>query len=78
MERKSDDFSIRDAMRLANSPAGQQLFHLLQAQDPDAMSKAMADASSGDYGKVKQTLSAMLDSPQIRQLMERLKEDSNG
>lgn len=68
MEKNSQNFSMDDAMRLARSPAARQLFDLMQAKNPEAMSKA----ASGDYGKLQQDLSAILADPEIRELLQRL------
>ena len=48
MEKKSQDFSVQEAKRLANSPAGQELFRLLQQQDSAQLKKAMELASGGN------------------------------
>lgn len=78
MERRSDEISMQEAMRLAKSDAGQRLFQLLKAQNSDAMDRAMSDAAAGDYTKVKESLMTMLGSPEVRRLMEQLKGDPNG
>lgn len=72
MQKKSDNFSMQDAMRLANSPAGKQLLALLRETDPDALSKASAQASSGDYSKIAQTLAPLLASEDVKKLMQQL------
>lgn len=66
------DFSIQDAMRLASSPAAQQLFALLQQQNSDGFQKAMDDAASGDYANAKKAIEAMLSNPQAQQLLKDL------
>lgn len=78
MSKKSDEMSMQEAMRLAKSDTGQQLFQALRAQDSAAMDQAMEDAANGDYAKIKERLSAMLASPQIRSLMEQLRGEDNG
>ncbi len=72
MEKNSQDFSIKDAMRLAKSPAAKQLFETLQTQDPDSLNKAMAQAAAGNYAQVRESMSEMLANPQIRSLLEQL------
>jgi hypothetical protein len=37
----------------------------------------MNQAASGDYNQVKQTLSAFLASPQVRELLEKMGRNSN-
>ena len=72
MEKKSQDFSMEDVMRIAKSPAGQQLMALLQQKDSAALAKASAQAKSGNYSQAGQTLSALLTSPEAQKLMKEL------
>ena len=72
MEKKSQDFSMEDVMRIAKSPAGQQLMALLQQKDSAALDKASAQAKSGNYSQAGQTLSALLSSPEAQKLMKEL------
>ena len=39
MEKKSNNFSMQEAMQLANTPLGQQLISQLQKSDPEAIKK---------------------------------------
>ncbi|MBQ7416263.1 MAG: hypothetical protein IJW14_04420 [Oscillospiraceae bacterium] len=77
MRKNSDNFSMQDAMRLAQSEAGQQLFAMLRAQNGDAVDQAMAQAASGDYSQIKQTLAGLLSSPQVQTMLEQLGRQSN-
>lgn len=72
MQKNSDNFSMQDALRLANSPAGQQLLALLQQADPEALSKAKTQASSGDYSQIAQTLAPLLASEDVKKLLQQL------
>lgn len=72
MEKKSQDFSMQDAARLARSPAARELYDTLQAQNPEALNQAMAQAAAGDYEQVRQSLAQLLASPEIQALLERL------
>ena len=75
MQSNSDfpgDFSIQDAMRLAQSDSGKQLFAILQQTDGGTLRSAMAQAEAGDYDKVKQTLSSLLSNPEIQSLLEQM------
>lgn len=72
MPKNSDQFSMQDAKRLANSEAGQQLLALLKSQNSQQMQQAMEQAAAGDYAQVKQTLSTLLESEQVRELLKRL------
>ena len=71
MDRNSD-FSMADAMRLAQTPAGQQLIALLQQQGSVDMKQALNQAASGNYQQVKEQLLPLLQSPQIQALLKQL------
>lgn len=72
MQKNFDNFSTQDVMRLVNSPAGQQLLALLQKTDPEALSKAKAQASSGEYSQISQTLAPLLASEDVQKLLRQL------
>ena len=72
MPKNSDQFSMQDAKRLANSEAGQQLLALLKSQNSGQLQQAMEQAAAGNYAQVKQTLSTLLESEQVRELLRRL------
>lgn len=72
MPKKSDDFSMRDAMHLAQTDEAKELLALLREKNPQQLQQAMDQASSGDYAQVKQTLSDLLASPQVQELIKRM------
>jgi hypothetical protein len=72
VQKNSDNFSIQEAMRLAKSPAGQQLLNLLQQSDPDALKKAMQQASAGDYSQIQQTLAPFMASEDVQKLLRQM------
>lgn len=72
MSKKSDDFSVADAAKLAQSPAGRQLFAALQEQNGDSLQKAMGHVAAGDIEKAKQAMSAMLSDPKVQALLRQL------
>lgn len=72
MQKNSQDFSMQEALRLANSPAGQQLLALLRETDSARLEQAAAEASSGDYTKASKTLGSLLSSPEIQKLLKEL------
>lgn len=78
MNKNFDPSTMQEAMKLANSRAGQQLLAHLQSNNSEALNAAMSGAADGDYSKVKQELSSMLSSPQVQALLEQLRRDSNG
>lgn len=78
MEKKSDSFSMQEAMRLAQSDAGQQLLHMLQQNHGNAAKLAWEQAQKGDMQQAQKTLQAFLSDPQTRALLQKLKEDPHG
>ena len=72
MEKKSQDFSINEAKRLANSPAGKELVDFLQRGDSAAVQKARDLAAAGDYTAAGKVLSALLASPEAQALIQLL------
>ena len=72
MQKKSQDFSMEEIMRMAKSPAGQQLIAMLQKQDNRKLEQVVLQAKTGDYAQAGQTLSAMLSSAEAQKLMKEL------
>lgn len=77
MQNKPDNFSLADAMRLANTPAGKQLISLLQSTGGKDLDEARKAAAKGDYESAKNNLSEILKSPQIQALIREM-EQKNG
>lgn len=77
MDEKTN-YSVEQAKKLANSDAGKKLFALLQQTQGDQLKTAMEDAATGNYAKAIQTMSAIMDSPQARELMEKMRRQSDG
>ena len=72
MEKKSQDFSMKEAKRLANSPQGKQLMQLLQQSDSGTLQKAMDAANAGNYKEAGNLLNTLLSSPEAQQLIQQL------
>ena len=72
MEKKSQDFSIREAKQLAGTPEGQRLMQLLQQQDTGQLQKAMDAAGSGQDQEAGKILNSLLSSPEARELIRQL------
>lgn len=68
---------LRQLMKLAQSPAGQQLLQLLRQQDGNALDAAVKKAASGDYAQAKEALAGFLNTPEAKALLRQL-EDTNG
>ena len=67
-----DQFSIQEARRLADSPAGRQLISLLQQQGSSDFEQAMDRAAKGDFTEAKQALASILADPQAQKLLKEL------
>lgn len=78
MRKNSDNFSMQEARRLAQSDTGQQLLALLRSQDSGALQQAMDQAASGDYQNMISTMSALLAAPEAKALLEQLGREKNG
>lgn len=72
MQKNSQDFSMQEALRLVESPAGQQLLALLQRSDGAQLQKAADQAAAGNYDSARQALAPLLDSPQVQALLKQL------
>ncbi len=72
--QKFQDFSIQQAMELAQSDAGKQLFALLQQTQGQKLKSAMDQAAAGDYTNAKETIQAMMASREAQELVKKLRE----
>ena len=63
-------------LKLARSPAGQQLLSLLQKSGGNELHSAVAQASAGNYDQARQALSALLSTPEARALLKQLEEET--
>ena len=72
MQQNSQDFSIEEATRLAQTPAGQRLLAILRSADPDQLQQIADQASAGDYAHANQILRDILSSPEARKILNTL------
>ena len=72
MEKKSENFSMQEALRLAKSPAGQQLLTTLQQTNGDTLQQAMTQAGAGDYENLRKTLASLMENEEVKALINRL------
>ena len=72
MDKKSQDFSIKEAQRLAKTPEGQRLMALLQRTNSGQLQKAMSEANAGNYKEAGNILQSLLSSPEAQHLMQQL------
>ena len=78
MEKKPDGFdpsSVQQAMKLAQSDTGRQLFTLLQNTHGAQLQSAMDSAAKGDYRQAMLAMQQLMSSPQAQELLKRLQED---
>lgn len=66
------DHAIQEARKLAATPEGKQLAALLQQLGGHDMQQAMDRAAAGDMTQAKQAISALMQNPEARQLLEKL------
>ena len=72
MDHNSKNFSMKEAMKLANSDAGKQLLSQIQKSNPKELEQAMAQAAQGDYSNLSETLKPLLASEQIQKLLKQM------
>ena len=72
MQKNSQNFSMQEAMRLANSDAGQKLLAILKDSDSAMLRQAMDEASAGNFENTQKALSSLLSSPQVQALLKEL------
>lgn len=69
---RPDNAALEKAKAAANSPAGQQLYQLLQKQNPEDLQKITQSASAGDLAAAKQMLTRLMADPQAQELLRKL------
>ena len=72
MQKKSQDFSMEEALRVAKSPAGQQLLSMLQQSESGKLQQVVDQASAGNYSQASKILDALLSSPDAKKLLQQL------
>ena len=72
MQKNSPKFSMEDALRLAKSDAGQRLLAILKQSDNAQLQQAMEQANAGNYDSVQKTLSSLLASQEVKDLLKEL------
>lgn len=72
MEKKSKDFSMDDAKKLAQTPEGRQLLAALQTQHREIFEKAALQTKQGDWKGAAETLQELLSSADMQTLLKKL------
>jgi hypothetical protein len=78
MQKNFDEFSVKEAMRLANTDLGQQLMEHFRSQNQNAFQNVMQGAQSGDLEQAKRSLAALLNDPKAKELLQKLQEEYHG
>lgn len=78
MEKNLQNFSMEDALRLANSPAGQQLLALIRRSSGDRLSQAQQLASEGNSQDAAALLAPLLSDPEAQAILSQLRGDLHG
>lgn len=75
---QNNGFSIQQAMKLANSDAGKQLFSLLKSTEGEKLQSAMDQAAAGNMEQVKETMQQIVQSRQVQELILKMRGEENG
>ena len=78
MQKNCENFSMQDALRMAQSPAGQQLLGMLRSGDSGQLQQVMDLAKAGDLEHASASLQAMLSSKQAQQLLKQMEDSKHG
>lgn len=73
MQKNSQDFDLQEALRLAKTPAGQQLLGMLRDADSGTLKQAADQANAGNTADAMKTLNSILSSPEAKKLLEALR-----
>lgn len=68
----NDRDAIREAMRMAQTPAGKQLIQMLRTSGDPNLQKVISGAAAGDQEAAKQALSAILSNPEAQKLLRQM------
>lgn len=74
MERNPDPKLLQQALHMASTPAGKKLLALIKEQNQEKVSQARQQAAQGNYEQAKQTLSDVLNRPDIQQLIQQMRD----
>lgn len=77
MQKNFEEFSMQDAMRLANTDIGKQLITMFKNQHSDQVHTVMDSMAKGDMERTKQALAAFMADPRTQALLSQL-EDPHG
>ena len=64
--------TMEELLRLAATPAGNQLIALMKQKGGSDLQIAMKQAAAGDYAQAKRTMESVLSDPQAQKLLKEL------
>lgn len=73
MKKDSGGFDFSSLLKIANSPAGQQLLSLVQQKRDERFDEAMRQAETGDYVQAQELLGKMLSSKEAQDLLKEIR-----
>ena len=78
MQKKSEDFSVQEAMRFAKTPAGQQLLAILKQEKGDKLQAIIRLAQEGNMQAAGNALQDVLSSSNAQNLIKEMEENKHG
>ena len=73
MQNRSDNVNpMEEAMKIAATPAGQQLMQYLRQSGGSELKQALSSAAAGNYDQARQAINALLKDPEAKKLLEQL------
>lgn len=72
MPKLPNPLPMQEILRLAASPAGQQLIALMKQQSGNEFQNAMDRAAKGDYSQAKRAIETIMSDPKAQQLLKEL------
>lgn len=73
MAKDSGGIDFSELMKIANSPAGQELISLIQKSRDSHFDEAMHQAQAGDFSQAQAMLSQMLSTPEAKDLLKKIR-----
>lgn len=73
MANEYGGIDLSELMKIAGSPAGQELIALIQKNKDEHFEEAMLQARSGDFSQAKEMLSQMLSSKEAQDLLKEIR-----
>ncbi len=73
MQNRSDNPNpMQEAMKIASTPAGQQLMQYLRQSGGEELKQALSSAAAGNYDQAKQAIQSLLSAPEAKKLLDQL------